>query len=166
MSDLPTSRAPRRNWMPDTSSGFWRFCLIASLVLNLVILGLLAGRIYRGNPMGKPPVNYGQFVPREFFFDVGRERRRELDKPFRDSREKFDALRDQADDSANKLADLLTAPEFKIDEVNALIDGFTTGRQSVAAEGAQVLKDFFTKLTPEERGLLATAIKERPRHQH
>ena len=163
----PETPAPaKRSWLPDTSHGFWRFCLVASLVLNLVILGLMVGRIWRGNPMAHPPVNYGMFVPHKFFFDIGRERRGELDQPFRDSKLNIDALRDQADANAGKLAEILVKQDFNISDVNAMVDTFTTGPDSVAAKGAQVLKDFFAKLSPEERAVLAKDILDRrDRHQ-
>ena len=40
-----TLAPPRRSWLPDTSRGLWRFVLVASLILNLVIVGLLVGRV-------------------------------------------------------------------------------------------------------------------------
>jgi len=161
-----TLAPPRRSWLPDTSRGLWRFVLVASLILNLVIVGLLVGRVWRGDPMSHPPVNYGMFVPKKFFFDVARDRRSELGQPFRDSKLNFDELHAQADANAGKLAELLVKQDFNIADVNAMIDNFTTGPDSVAAKGSQVLKDFFAKLTPEERALLAKdIIARRDRHQ-
>jgi uncharacterized membrane protein len=148
----------KRSWLPDTGKRFWRIVLVASLVLNLAIIGLLVGRVWHGNPMDHPPVNYGMFVPKRFFSDISGERRSELGQPFRDSKVNFEALRAQADANAGKLAEILVRQDFNIADVNAMIDTFTTGPDSVAAKGSQVLKDFFAKLTPEERALLAKDI--------
>ena len=69
----------KKTWLPDTSHRLWRLLLVASLMINLAILGVLLGQHYRSNPMDRPGVaNYMQFVPQRFFAELPRERRREL----------------------------------------------------------------------------------------
>jgi uncharacterized membrane protein len=159
---MTNPQSPKRNflsWLPDTSSGFWRFCLLASLMLNLLVAGLVGGIYFRGPPMMGQ--RYGQFVPRKFFGELDHERRRELSGLFRDSKPDFEKLRHAGEGQATQLAAELTNANYDATKVNALIDSFTTGQDSVAAKSGAVLKDFFAKLKPEERVLLAKAIQER-----
>lgn len=156
----------RKSWLPDTSHGLWRLCLLASLMINVVILGLLLGHQYRNNPMDRPgAANYMQFVPRRFFMELAPERRRELGLAFRTSKADIQKARSVSTDNATKVAAELVRPDFDATRIAALIDGFTTGPDSVAARGGTVLKDFYAKLSPEERALLAKAIEDRANHQ-
>jgi hypothetical protein len=153
-----------KNWLPDTGHGFWRFCLLASLMLNLGIAGLVGGMFLRGPDMhGLGAAHYGQFVPREFFGSLARDRRHELAIIFRDSKPDFEKLRHASDDQAMKLAAELSSNSYDSSKVNALIDSFTTGPDSVAAKGGGLLKDFYAKLTSEERLSLAKEIMDRAR---
>jgi uncharacterized membrane protein len=163
MSDGANATTPRKTWLPDTSHGFWRVCLLASLMVNLVIAGMLASLFLR-NPMDRPDAaSYGMIVPRKFFADINRERRHELGAAFRAARPDFERLRLESDDLAGQVASELVNPAYDGNKVSALIDSFTTGPESIAAHSATVLKDFFVKLTPDERKLLANDIQERLR---
>ena len=164
MTDTPP-KTEAKSWLPDTSRGFWRACLLASLMLNLVVVGTVIGHGFGHNPMDRPgAAHYGMFVPRKFFGDVAHERRRDLASIFRNKQTDFETVRQQSNAQALKLADALTASTYDASAVNALIDGFTTGSESVAAKGADVLKEFIGKLSPEERLLLARDIRERPQN--
>lgn len=164
MTDLKPVSA-RRSWLPDTSHGFWRICLLVSLMVNLVVLGLMLGHRYRHNPMDRmSAANYMQFVPPRFFADLPRERRQELVEAFRSNRPDFEKLRQQSLGNAEKVAAELVKPDFDAGHIASLIDSFTTGPDSVAAKGGSVLKDFYTKLSPDERTLLAKAITDNAQH--
>ena len=163
MSNGAKANTPKKAWLPDTSHGFWRICLLASLMINLVIVGMLASLFMR-NPMDRSgAASYQMIVPRKFFADIARERRHELGGALRAARPDFERLRLEADDLAGQVADQLVAPTYDGAKVDALIDSFTTGPESIAAHSAVVLKDFFAKLTPDERKLLADDIQERLR---
>ncbi len=155
--------APKKAWLPDTSHGFWRICLLASLMVNLVIVGMLASLFVR-NPMDRQgAASYQMIVPRKFFAGIGRDRRHELGEAFRATRPDFQRLRLEADDVAEQVAAELVSPSYDGNKVDALIDGFTTGPDSIASHGATVLKEFFAKLTPDERKELADDIQDRLR---
>ena len=161
MTDLKFDQ-PKKSWLPDTSHGVWRVCLIASLMINLVVLGLLVGHNYRRNPMDRlGAANYMQFVPPRFFAELPRDRRKELGEVFRANRPDFEKLRQQSAGNAEKVAAELVKPDFDANRVATLINDFTTGPDSVAAKGGTVLKDFYAKLTADERALLAKAIGDR-----
>ena len=134
-------------------------------MVNLVVLGLMLGHRYRHNPMDRmSAANYMQFVPPRFFSDLPRERRQELVEAFRSNRPDFEKLRQQSLGNAEKVATELVKPDFDAAHIASLIDGFTTGPDSVAAKGGAVLKDFYTKLSPDERTLLAKAITDNAQH--
>ena len=165
MTDIKPDH-PRKSWLPDTSNGLWRLCLLASLMINVIILGILLGQHYRNNPMDRlGAASYMQFVPRRFFAELPRERRKELGAVFRASKVDVDEARRLAIGNAEKVAAELVKPEFDASRIAALIDNFTTGPDSVAAKGGTVLKDFYAKLSPIERVLLAKAIEDRSQHQ-
>ena len=156
---------PKKSWLPDTSHGFWRICLLASLMVNLIVLGSLLGHNYRRNPMDRmSAANYMQFVPPRFFAELPRDRRKELGEAFRSNKPDFEKLRQQSVGNAEKVAAELVKPDFDAARIATLIDGFTTGPDSVAAKGGAVLKDFYAKLTADERALLAEAITDRAEH--
>ena len=158
------------NFIPpiDVSSAgkkhyLWRIVLIGSLMLNLLVVGLVIGRFIGHGPEGRQggPA-YAQFVPGRFLGDLARDRRRELADGLRGSREEIQKLHSQSNDNAQKLAAELDQDNYDASRVGSLIDGFTTGPDSLAAGGGKVLKDFYAKLTPAERKLLAKAIREAP----
>ncbi len=152
----------RKSWLPDTSHGFWRICLLASLMINLVVLGLLLGHRFNRNPMDHAgAANYAQFVPPRFFAELPGDRRKELVGAFRANKQDFDKLRQLSMGNSQKVAVELAKPDFDINSVNTMIDSFTTGPDSVAAKGGTVLKEFYAKLTPDERKLLAKSIGDR-----
>lgn len=144
---------------------FWTGLLVLSLMLNLLIAGLMIGHFWQLGPQGRAggPA-YGQFAPGRFFADLARDRRHELGSALRASKQDIQKLRGQSDDNAQKLATELGQENYDPTKVNALIDGFTTGPESVAAGGGKVLKDFYAKLTPDERKQLAKDIREAPMH--
>ena len=161
---MTDQQAPRSkfSWLPDTSHGIWRLCLLASLMLNIGIAGLLIGHVFNRNPMDRQGVaNYNQFVPHKFFGDLPKDRRVELATAFRNNRPDFDKLRAQMGAHAEEIAAALADPNYDAAKINKLIDGFTTGPDSLAAKGGAVLKDFYAKLTPEERALLAKEIVDK-----
>jgi uncharacterized membrane protein len=152
---------PKASWLPDTSKGFWRFLLLASLLLNLAVAGaVIGGRWHhRDGPGGQP--GFQQFAPGRFFMSLGADRRRELADMLRGARPEFDNLRQRNAALAGQVAAELEKSDFDAAKLAALIDGFTTGPDSMAAKGGMVLKNFYAKLTPEERVALAKSIRER-----
>jgi hypothetical protein len=60
-----------------------------------------------------------------------------------------------------RFADLIEKPDLTNNELNAAIDAFATGADSLAAKSANLAKQALAKLTPEERALLAKRIRER-----
>lgn len=151
--------------IPHLRSRWWTVLLIVSLGINLLIAGVVAGRMLGGPPGGMILQGFGQLVPRKFFGDLPHERRQELMALIRDNRDEFKAMRDQALATALKLADVLDDANYDPEKAKAVIAEFTTGANSLAARGGAVSMALLDKLTPDERILLANAIRDRAAHE-
>jgi hypothetical protein len=79
----------------------------------------------------------------------------------RDNRDELRNLREASEGASLKLADVLDKENFSIDEVRQTVTAFSTGTESLAARGGEVVVKIVSQLTPEERKRLATAIRDR-----
>jgi len=149
-------------WLPALRSRWWTVLLGLSLMLNLAIGGMIAGSVMEHGPRERlMGASYVQLIPRRFFHDLPRERRKELMDIVHNNRPDLRVLRDAAGQTSLKLADALAASDYKEEEVAKVIAEFSTGTQSLAARGGTVVLDIVRLLTPEERQALAAAIRER-----
>ena len=154
MSDQPLSAKAKPNI-------FMRGLLVVSLMINLLVAGIALGHVWE--PFGQARrvgPTYVQLAPGKFFAQINQQRRRELNEGLRASRQDVQKLHVQAEENAQKIAAELEQDNYDPAKVEALVDSFTTGNESIAAGGGKVLKDFYSKLTPEERKQVANAIRE------
>jgi hypothetical protein len=162
---VPSGPSLVKDSIPHLRSRWWTVLLVASLGVNLLVAGIVAGRAFKGPPGGFAPQGFGQLVPRKFFDDLPRQRRDELIGVIRDNRDEFKLMRDQAQATALKLADVLEDPNYDPEKAKAVIADFTTGANSLAARGGEVSLALLAKLTAQERILLANEIRERATHE-
>jgi uncharacterized membrane protein len=149
-------------WLPELKSKWWTVLLGASLMANLLVGGILAGGIFGERRMERlAGVSYVQLIPRTFFHDLEHERRTQLMQIVKDNRDVLRELRETSEASSAKLADALEMPVFSIDAVKSTVASFATGTESLAARGGDVVVKIVEQLTPEERKLLAQAIRDR-----
>jgi uncharacterized membrane protein len=161
MSDNNTQPAL---WLPELRSRWWTALLGLSLMANLLIIGLAAGAFWKGGRDARlAGTSYVQLVPRSFFRDISPERRDVLMQIVRGHRDDLRDLRKTADGASLKLADALEKDPFVLDDVRKTVSEFSTGTESLAAKGGDIVMQIVTQLSPEERKLLATAIRERDR---
>lgn len=161
---MPEEGGPKKwtRWLPTLRSRWWTLLLGLSLMLNLAIGGMIAGNIVEHGPRDRlMGASYVQLIPRRFFHDLPRERRRELMGIIHNNRPDLRALREATGQTSLRLADALAASDYKEEEVAKVIAEFSTGTQSLAARGGTVVLDIVRLLTPEERQALAAAIRER-----
>jgi uncharacterized membrane protein len=165
MTDASTTDTSPRGlarFLPQLRSRWWSALLIASLMLNLLVGGIAIGNFaINGPPDRLMGASYVQLIPRRFFQELPRERRRELMDIVRANRTDLRELRKASEDSAIKLADVLEKETYAEADVITVISAFSTGSESLAAKGGAVVLDIIRKLTPEERKLLAASIRER-----
>lgn len=164
---MPDNPAPeRKNWLPQLRSRWWTALLGLSLMLNLLIAGMYLGFGFSGNSADRiVRSSYVQMIPRKFLADLPRERRRELMRIVRSRAQDLRALRENSDASPLKLAAALEKETVDPVEIRAAVDAFTTGSESLAAAGGEIVMEIVGKLTPEERKLLAAAIRDRAERQ-
>jgi uncharacterized membrane protein len=149
-----------KNRVPPLRSRWWTGLLVVSLMANLLVGGLIAGRILYPHEMDRMMRDsFVQLVPRKFFVDLPSQRRKELMQFLRDHRGELKALREASQTTVAKLADALE--NYDTATVKSVIDSFATGSESLAAKTGAVVMDLVTKLTPEERKKLAETIRER-----
>jgi uncharacterized membrane protein len=161
MSDMTEQRGALR-WLPALHSRWWTALLGLSLMLNLAIIGAVAGGFWAGRGAERlAGVSYVQLIPRNFFHDLPGERRKQLMQIVRDNRDELRNLRQASESVSLSLAEALEKPDFAIADVQKTVSEFSTGTQSLAARGGDVVVKIVSQLTPEERKLLASAIRER-----
>jgi uncharacterized membrane protein len=149
-----------KNRVPTLRSRWWTGLLALSLMANLLVGGLIAGRIMYPHQIDRMMRDsFVQLVPRKFFVDLPSQRRKELVQFLRDHRDEIRTLREASQTTVAKLADALE--NYDAATVKSVIDSFTTGSESLAAKTGAVVMDLVAKLTPEERKKLAEIIRER-----
>jgi uncharacterized membrane protein len=164
MSDQSIAKPQNRfsRFLPPLQSRWWGALLVASLMLNLLVGGVALGRYYTyGRPDRLMGASYVQLIPRQFFHDLSWERRKELMQIVHGNRADLRELRKASEESAGKLADVLEKEAYTEAEAMAVITSFSTGSESLAAKGGEVVLDILRKLTPAERKLLASSIRAR-----
>ena len=157
MSETTTpSAAPRKpvNWLV--------VALIASLGLNLLVVGAVAARWYVGmGPERYARLTQTQLIPRFFFRDLDRSRRVELlgvlkaqDPAVREGRRAVKA-------QVLELADALEAEPYDPARVKAAVEGFTAKSEALFLTGGAAALAVIEQLTPEERRLMAMHLRNR-----
>jgi uncharacterized membrane protein len=149
-------------WWPQLKSKWLKLLLGLSLMLNLGIGGVLLGGLFGNHRMERlAGVSYVQLIPRDFFRDLPRDRRQQLMQIVKDNKDELRQLRATSEASSLKLADALEKPAFAIEDIRQTVAAFATGTESLAARGGDVVVKIVELLTPEERKLLAQAIRQR-----
>ena len=163
MSDDVTN--PKSRYWPAQGSRWWSALLIASLALNLFVGGAVATRILRHDgPERFVGASYTQLIPRRFFAEIDRERRRALLDILKQYRKDFRADREGTEAAAAKLADALLIEPYDVEKVKLVVNEFAGQTGKLAARGGDAALDMIALLTPEERNILAQAIRDRASH--
>jgi Heavy-metal resistance len=154
MSDTTTPAPKKMNWL--------KVALVASLALNLLVGAAIGTHFVRGQAAQRfQGANFVQLVPRKFLGSLPKERRKELVAIMSRYRKEFKGERDMTKQVALKLADAVAADPYEPDRVKAVIGEFMGQSQKLIARGGDAADEIFQKLTPDERKLLADAIRDR-----
>jgi uncharacterized membrane protein len=160
MSDDGTTSKSR--YWPAQGSRWWSALLIASLALNLFIGGAVATRIIRHDgPERFVGASYTQLIPRHFFAEIPRERRRVLLDILKQYRKDFRGDRDASEAAAAKLADALVIEPYDVEKVKLVVSEFAGQTGKLAARGGDAALDIIALLSADERKILADAIRDR-----
>jgi uncharacterized membrane protein len=160
MSDDGTT-AKSRYW-PSQGSRWWSALLIVSLALNLFVGGAIATRfLTRDGPQRFIGASYAQLIPRRFFAELPGDRRKILLDILRQYRKDFRAERDGTETVAAKLADVLVSEPYDVEKVKLVVSEFAGQSGKLAVRGGDAALDIIGRLSPEERKILADAIRDR-----
>ncbi|HUQ37549.1 MAG TPA: periplasmic heavy metal sensor [Aestuariivirga sp.] len=150
-----------RYW-PFQGSYWWSTLLIASLALNLFIGGAVTTRfLTRDSPQRFIGASYTQLIPRRFFAEIPVERRKVLLDILRQYRKDFRADREGTETVAAKLADALMNEPYDVEKVKLVVSEFAGQSGKLAARGGDAALDIIALLSPDERKILADAIRDR-----
>lgn len=163
MTDNTNSTGPR--FLPRLRSRWWTLLLGVSLMGNLLVGGAIVGHGMRGDdgegPRGRGgPGGFTQLMPRGFFAELPRERRRELLGLLMQHRPDFDSLRQQANATAGELAALIEVEPYDPAAVKTLVDNYVRQGGDFQNRGGAVLLDMLARLSPDERKLLAAELRK------
>ena len=157
--DGPTLKS--RYW-PSQGSHWWSALLIASLALNLFIGGVIATRfLTRDGPQRFIGASYTQLIPRGFFADLPDDRRRVLLDILKQYRKEFRADREGTEAAAAKLAETLESEPYDVEKVKLVVSEFAGQSGKLAVRGGDAALDIIGQLSPDERKVLADAIRDR-----
>jgi len=143
---------PRRSWRT--------WALVASLGLNLIFVGLIAGAMLKGPP--PPPLpgigQYARALPEPY--------RNELSRAARASRPDWPAVRKAWQGRRRALAEALTAEPFDRDSVAVLLDQDRQLAADLASRSAGLLLEEIKRMSPADRTRYAEALRENQRNDH
>jgi uncharacterized membrane protein len=138
-------------------SRWLKWALVASLGLNLAVLGVIGGAILKGPPPGPMPGialwHYAHALPDPY--------RRDLGRALRESRRDWIGPREALRNQRPALAAALTAEPFDPAAVEAVLAQETRLTDELAARGTRLLLAQIQRMTPEERAAYAAALTER-----
>jgi len=155
MSDAQAPKTPKtRRW-----SWLW-IVLIASLAMNLAIVAAIVSHQAAGPHRHRSITGPGftQILPRAFFRELDGDRRDELVGELRGHRKGFRELRKNLRQKARDVASALRAEPYDEAAVAKALEVYQTEAQTMVGRGRNIAENFFKRLTPDERKLIADQI--------
>jgi len=155
MSQAQTPKTRRWSWL-------W-VALIASLAINLAIVAAVVAHKTVGPPRHRSITGPGftQILPRAFFRELDRDRRKELVGELREHRKGFRELRKRLRERARDVAAALRAEPYDEASVTKALQVYEAEAQSMVVRGRGIAGNFFKRLTPEERKSIANEIERK-----
>lgn len=164
MSDVSQPGLPEASpAAPAPGSPRLKYALIASLALNLLVLGAVGGMafgLYKHRPY------FGMMRSEDFGLmgltrHLPEERRKEVRKQLREDRDRLRPLVDDIRASRRGAADKLAAEPFDKAALEAAIKLTSDKESTFRTTAIAAFLDHVEKLTPSERQLLADAWRKR-----
>jgi uncharacterized membrane protein len=131
------------------------WALVASLALNLALVGLIAGAAFKGRPEPMPGITlwrYARALPEPYRHDLG--------QALRESRRDWIGPREALRGQRTALAAALTAEPFEPVKVADVLRHETDLTGELATRGTELLLAQIGRMSPEERAAYAQALLE------
>jgi uncharacterized membrane protein len=140
---------------------WWQALLIASLAINLLIGGAVATRFVMHSPPERlVSTRYAQPIPKRVLAEIPRDRRRVMLDILKKYRDGLRSDREASEQVASKLADAITIEAYDVEKVQQVVSEFAGQNGKLAARGGDAAMEILALLSPEERQMLAAAIRE------
>ena len=148
---------------PPHGWNIWRWVLVVSLALNLLLLAAGVTRFVMGPPrMGRlAQTSYLHMIPRHFLAGMERARRDDLLSLLRTYRDRFRDSQDASRAAADRLAAAMVAEPFDEAALRDAISEINRNGAEQVGLGTQAAQDFILQLTAGERKSLAYDIRQR-----
>lgn len=155
MSDAQAPKTRRWSWV-------W-IALIASLAINLAIVAAIVAHKAVGPHPHRSITGPGftQILPRAFFRELDDDRRDELVGELREHRKGFRDLRKSVREKARDVASALRADPYDEAAVTKALEVYEAEAQTMVGRGREIAGNFFKRLTPDERKLIADQIERK-----
>lgn len=136
-----------------------RVLLFASLALNLMVVGLAAGLIWRGPPDHRAPSqSRDQSMP--YTRALERDDQRALRRQLRDAFSGAPHDRGNLARAYRRSVDLLRADPFDPDALRANLDAQSLNALSRLKTGQKVLADYLASMSPSQRAAYADRLEQ------
>ncbi len=145
-----------------TKTGRWKnWLLIASLALNLAIVGIIAGFALRGDTGRKgPPRGVPNDMVRELVRAVPESQREALREDLSAKREEMQQIRHTVVEGRSELVRVLVAPDFDISRVVAILDNHRVILSRITSGGHELIIRRIENMSPEERQIFAKNLRK------
>ncbi len=155
MSDAQAPKTRRWSWL-------W-IAFIASLAINLAVVAAIVAHMAAGPDRHRSITGPGftQILPRAFFRELDRDRRDELVGELREHRKGFRNLRKSLREKARDVASTLRADPYDEAAVAKALEVYQAEAQTMVGRGRDIAGNFFKRLTPDERKLIADQIERK-----
>ncbi len=135
-----------------------RYALMASLALNVLIIGAVAGTLCFKRPSPGGPKGSGLFG---FAHTLPRERSDLIRQKFADSKPQMETLRQAIGDARTGVRAALMAEPFDQAKLNAALDGVVQAEANEHRAKVTVFGETVGQLTPDERKQLHEWLEKR-----
>ena len=159
-----SDQSPPATPAPAVTGKRMRWLLVASLAVNLLVLGAVAGawvfghRHGHGRGWGPTPMELGQMF---FSRTLPQERRDMVRRYLKDGRQAAKPIREDLRAARQRAAEVLVSPDFTIDKLKAAMDEIGNVDQRMRQNGVDVLLKAVEGLTPEDRNALGKGWSRR-----
>jgi len=146
---------------PRFSPRALRWALVASLALNVLIIGAVAGTVCFSHK--RPPHGFASKGPGllGFAHTLPRERSDIIRQRFADAQPNLETLRRGIRDARAKVREALTADPFDQQKLDAALEGIVQAETNVTRDKVMMFGSTVSQLTPDERRQLHDWLEKR-----